>query len=57
LNQIAGGRLSGKIYLALPDTEQTVIAGSFQAETKLPDSAPTATSATGAVPAGTAARP
>jgi len=57
LNQVAGGHLSGKIYLALPDTEQTVIAGSFQAETKLPDSATTAASPTSAVPARAAARP
>jgi hypothetical protein len=57
LGQIAAGHLSGKIYLALPDTEQTVIAGSFQAETKLPDSSPTAAASTSAVPAPTVARP
>jgi hypothetical protein len=50
LDQIAGGHLAGKIYLALPDTEQTVIAGSFQAETKLPDSAATASTNAASLP-------
>jgi hypothetical protein len=53
LGSIAGGQLSGKIFLALPDTEQSVIAGSFQALTKLPDSA--AGSATTTNAAATAA--
>ena len=39
LNQIANKQLSGKIFLALPDAEQSVIAGSFEATTTLPDSA------------------
>jgi hypothetical protein len=47
LEKIASGKLYGKIFLALPDTEQSVISGAFQADTKLPDSP-----AAGATPAG-----
>jgi hypothetical protein len=47
LEKIAGGKLYGKIFLALPDTEQSVISGAFQADTKLPDSP-----AAGATPTG-----
>ncbi|HEX4343096.1 MAG TPA: hypothetical protein VH255_06880, partial [Verrucomicrobiae bacterium] len=32
---IANGQLTGKIYLALPDPEKTVIAGIFNAATNL----------------------
>jgi hypothetical protein len=47
LEKIASGKLHGKIFLALPDTERSVISGAFQADTKLPDSP-----AAGATPAG-----
>ena len=54
LGEIASGQLSGKIFLALPDPEQSVIAGVFQAATKLPDTAGGGTPAAGttAAPAG-----
>lgn len=35
LGQPAAGVISGKIYLALPDAEQSVVAGVFRAETSL----------------------
>jgi len=57
LDQIAGGQLSGKIFLALPDPEQSVISGAFEAATKLPDTAATAASPTGAAPGSAAAQP
>ena len=52
LGKIAKGELSGKIFLALPDAEQSVIGGVFEAETKLPDTveAPVATPAGSAAP-------
>jgi hypothetical protein len=37
LGQITNGLLPGKIFVALPDTEQTVVAGVFQATTTLAD--------------------
>jgi hypothetical protein len=37
LAQITNHQLSGKIFLALPDPEQSVIAGAFDATTTLPD--------------------
>jgi hypothetical protein len=46
LGQIADGVISGKIFLALPDTEQSVVAGVFKANTSLAD----ATGATVASP-------
>jgi hypothetical protein len=42
LGQIADGVISGKIFLALPDPEQSIVAGVFKASTSLAD-------ATGAV--------
>jgi hypothetical protein len=48
LAQIANHQLSGKIFLALPDAEQSVIAGVFDATTTLPDT--TATGAPGVIP-------
>jgi hypothetical protein len=48
LGQIANGVIPGKIFLAVPpDTEQSVVAGVFNANTSLPD----ATGATAANPA------
>jgi len=35
LGQPAGGVINGKVYLALPDAEQSVVAGVFRAETSL----------------------
>jgi hypothetical protein len=35
LGEIADGNVPGKIYLVLPDKEQTVIAGQFEAQTQL----------------------
>jgi hypothetical protein len=37
LEPIRQGEVKGKIFISLPDTEQTVAAGSFTAETSLPD--------------------
>jgi hypothetical protein len=37
LGQATNGLIPGKIFVALPDTEQTVVAGSFQAITALGD--------------------
>jgi hypothetical protein len=37
LGELANGVVPGKIYLALPDTEQTVVAGMFKAMTILPN--------------------
>jgi DNA-directed RNA polymerase subunit RPC12/RpoP len=37
LGEITNGVLPGKIYVALPDTEQTVVAGTFNAATTLAD--------------------
>jgi hypothetical protein len=48
LEKIAAGKLYGKIFLALPDTEQSVISGTFQADTKLPDTPAAGASTTGA---------
>jgi hypothetical protein len=49
LGPIREGELEGKVFLALPDPEQTVAAGIFTAETTLPD--------TPASAIGTAAKP
>ena len=45
LGQMAGGKLPGKIFIALPDPEKSVIAGVFQATSSLPDSPPPAAAA------------
>jgi type II secretory pathway pseudopilin PulG len=37
LGQVTNGLIPGKIFVALPDTEQTVVAGVFQATTTLAD--------------------
>lgn len=37
LGPIEDGELTGKVFVALPDTEQTVAAGVFKAATSLPD--------------------
>ena len=37
LGQVADGVIPGKIFLALPDTEQSVVAGVFKANTSLAD--------------------
>jgi hypothetical protein len=58
LGQVAAGQMSGKIFLALPDPEQSVISGVFEAATKLPDTAgPGAGTPTAAPGAPPAARP
>jgi hypothetical protein len=54
LGKIADGAISGKIFLALPDKEQSVVGGSFKANTTVTD-APSA--AAGAEPVPTAASP
>jgi hypothetical protein len=38
LGQVSDGEVTGKIFVALPDPEQTVVAGIFTAATTLPDS-------------------
>ena len=60
LGEIKDGYISGKMFLSLPDTEKTVVAGMFNATTTLTD-APAATTtatapATPQAPAPTAAR-
>jgi hypothetical protein len=37
LGQLVNGALPGKIFVALPDTEQSVAGGTFTASTSLPD--------------------
>lgn len=49
LGKIADGAISGKIFLALPDKEQSVVAGSFKATTSITAGPP---AAGGAEPAG-----
>lgn len=49
LGKIEFGELTGKIFVALPDSEHTVVAGIFQAETTLPDT-PESTPAASAAP-------
>ena len=44
LGEITNGVLPGKIFVALPDTEQSVVAGVFQASTTLADASGAATS-------------
>ena len=58
LGQLANGAIPGKIFVALPDTEQTVAAGGFSATTGLSDpiGAPAAVVIPGA-PAPAAPRP
>jgi hypothetical protein len=53
LGQITSNMISGKIFLALPDTEQSVVAGEFKAMTALVPGAP----AGGATPVAAAAAP
>jgi hypothetical protein len=40
LGEMSKGLLAGKVFVALPDPEKSVIAGVFEAATTLPDSAP-----------------
>jgi hypothetical protein len=54
LGEITNGVLPGKIFVALPDTEQSVVAGVFQATTTLADASGAAASPV-AAPAPTAA--
>lgn len=53
MGDLSNGQISGKIYLALPDTEQSVVAGVFSAQTTY-GSPPSALPATVATPAMTA---
>jgi hypothetical protein len=41
LGAVTSNVISGKIFLALPDTEQSVVAGQFKAVTTLASAAPT----------------
>jgi hypothetical protein len=50
LGQIADGAISGKIFLALPDTEQSVVAGVFKANTTLGDPSGAAAPSPGVAP-------
>jgi hypothetical protein len=56
LGEINNGVIPGKIFLAVPDTEQSVVAGVFKADTSLADAtgavvaSPTAAPSPGAVP-------
>ena len=45
LGLIRRGEVKGKVFISLPDTEKTVIAGTFTAETTLPDTPETAAAA------------
>jgi hypothetical protein len=47
--------LPGKIYVALPDTEQSVVAGVFQASTTLADASGAAAANPGIAPSPVAA--
>jgi hypothetical protein len=40
LGQLTNGAIPGKVFIALPDTEQTVVAGIFNALTNAPELAP-----------------
>ena len=51
LDKIADGNLSGKIFLALPDKEQSVVAGVFKAATSVSGAPGGAAAATAAQPA------
>jgi hypothetical protein len=53
LGKITDGEVTGKIFVALPDPEQTVVAGIFTASTTLPDSG----TPPAANPAGTPTQP
>ena len=61
LGEITNGVLPGKIFVALPDTEQTVVAGEFKAATTLADAsgmaAPNPVVAPGPAAVPTAANP
>jgi hypothetical protein len=52
----ADGTIGGKIYLAIPDTEQSVVAGAFKATASMADAA-TPTMAPSTTPAGTTPAP
>jgi DNA-directed RNA polymerase subunit RPC12/RpoP len=55
LGEITNGVLPGKIYVALPDTEQSVVAGVFQASTTLADASGAAAASPGIAPSPVAA--
>jgi hypothetical protein len=57
LSAVTNGAVEGKLYLALPDTEQSVVAGGFKATLVIPDPAQqmTPTVANPAVPSGSEA--
>jgi DNA-directed RNA polymerase subunit RPC12/RpoP len=55
LGEITNGVLPGKIYVALPDTEQSVVAGVFQASTTLADASGAAAANPGIAPSPVAA--
>jgi DNA-directed RNA polymerase subunit RPC12/RpoP len=55
LGEITNGVLPGKIYVALPDTEQSVVAGMFQATTTLADASGAAAASPGIAPSPVAA--
>ena len=54
VNQLQDGNATGKIYLALPDTEQSVVAGVFKALGGTNAANPAAAAAAGATPAAAA---
>ena len=55
LGEITNGVLPGKIFVALPDTEQSVVAGVFQASTTLADASGAAAASPGIAPSPVAA--
>lgn len=55
LGQLANGALPGKIYIALPDAEQSVVGGAFSATTSLQDVITAVTPTPGVTPAPTPA--
>jgi hypothetical protein len=55
LGAVAGGEIPGKIFVALPDTEKSVVAGVFTAETPLPDTPATAGATTNSTAAASTA--
>lgn len=58
LGSVSQGEIPGKIFIALPDTEHSVVAGIFTADTSLPDSPVVAgAGATNAAPAAAPMRP
>jgi hypothetical protein len=54
LGQITNGVIPGKIFLALPDPEQSVLAGVFKANTSLTDGTATAVASPAVTPTPTA---